>query len=1108
MSQRTLLWTTALIATLGLVTGVPNASLAQTPPPSAQQSAELEEAERLMQQAFELYQQGKYAEAIPLAQRSLAIREKVLGPEHPDVATSLNNLALLYSDRGNYAEAEPLYQRSLTIREKALGPEHPSVATSLNNLAGLYRQMGNYAEAEPLYQRSLAIFEKVLGPEHPFVATSLNNLAALYSAMGNYAEAEPLFQRSLAIREKVLGSEHPDVAQSFNNLAALYDQMGNYAEAEPLYQRSLAIREKVLDPEHPDVAQSLNDLALLYSAMGNYAEAEPLYQRSLAIREKVLGSEHPDVAQSLNNLAQLYSDMGNYAEAEPLYQRSLAIREKVLGSEHPDVAQSLNNLAQLYSDMGNYAEAEPLYQRSLAIREKVLGSEHPDVAQSLNNLAQLYSDMGNYAEAEPLYQRSLAIREKVLGSEHPDVALSLNNLAGLYRQMGNYAEAEPLYQRSLAIREKVLGSEHPDVAQSLNNLANLYWQMGNYAEAEPLYQRSLAILEKALGPEHPNVATNLENLTVLALAQAKIPRAIAFLTHGVNIQEQHLAVNLTLGSESQKQAYMATLSGKTSFTVSLHLQHAPNNPDAARLALTTILRRKGRILEVLSDSLNLLRQNLTPENQALLDQLVATRSQLAALIYNKPATLTSEQYRTEVATLKAQAQQQEADLARRSAEFRTISEPATIEAIQQLIPANAALVELVLYKPFDAKTTKFGDPRYVAYILNAAGEIQWVDLGEATPIDQAVAEFRQALQSQSPNIQTVARSLDEKLMQPIRQKLGNTRTLLISPDSQLNLIPFAALVDENNQYLVENYAITYLGSGRDLLRLQNRTASRSNPVLIANPDYSNPGNPSIQIADRGGFSATNNTQTGNLSRRGNNQRSTDISQLKFGPLPATLKEAEAIAPLLGVQQITGTQATENLIKQVKSPNILHIATHGFFLDVELVAPPTASTRSLIVEPDFNVKPNQTPPENQENPLLRSGLALAGFNVRKSGEEDGVLTAMEATSLNLWGTKLVVLSACETGIGDIANGEGVVGLRRAFVLAGSESQMLSLWKVDDEGTKDLMVSYYQRLLKNEGRSEALRQIQLEMLQSNNYNHPFYWASFIPSGDWTPMGEVSQ
>jgi tetratricopeptide (TPR) repeat protein len=1254
-------WAATLVAMMALLAGVPPVTAQSSPPLSAEQSAELEEAQRLNEQVIQLYNQGPYAAAIPLAERALAIREKVLGKEHPDVATSLNNLAGLYRGMGNYSQAEPLLQRALAIKEKVLGLEHPDVANSLNNLAELYREMGNYSTTEPLLQRALAIKEKVLGLEHPSVATSLNNLAGLYREMGNYSAAEPLYQRSLAIREKVLGLEHPSVANSLNNLANLYHDMGNYSTTEPLYQRALAIREKVLGLEHPDVATSLNNLALLYSDMGNYSTAEPLYQRALAIREKVLGLEHPSVANSLNNLAALYQEMGNYSAAEPLFQRALAIREKVLGLEHPSVATSLNNLAALYSDMGNYSTAEPLYQRALAILEKllglehpsvatslnnlaglyqdmgnystaeplyqralailekllglehpsvatslnnlaglyqdmgnystaeplyqralailekllglehpsvatslnnlallysdmgnysmaeplyqralailekVLGLEHPDVATSLNNLAGLYQDMGNYSTAEPLYQRALAIREKVLGLEHPSVATSLNNLANLYQAMGNYSTTKPLYQRSLAIREKVLGKEHPDVAQSLNNLAALYHDMENYSTAEPLYQRALAIREKVLGQEHPSVATSLNNLAALYRAQGNVDEAMEFLTRSTSIQEKNLALIFTTGSERRKRNYMATISGTTNATASLHLQDAPNNPEAARLALTTVLQRKGRVLDALTDSLQILRQNLNPEDQVLLDELAATRSQLAALLFNGVGDTPPQEYQQQVAALKAKAEAQENRLARRSAEFRTESQPVTLEAVQSLIPADAALVELVLYKPYNAKATKpderWGVPHYAAYVLPDQGAPKWVDLGEAEPINQAVSKFRKALQSQASDIKPVARTLDELLMQPVRQKLGNTRQVLLSPDSQLNLIPFAALVDENNQYLVENYSITYLGSGRDILRLENSSPSRSAPVVVANPDFDNPGNPAVQIASNlktsppapplagegrevlpfpareGGLGGLGQAA---LNRGTNNKRSGDIAQMRFEPLPGTAQEAQVITPLLpGVTLLTKSDATENAIKQVNAPSILHIATHGFFLeDVELVAPPAYGEsntfslgRSLAA---VERRPGTTAtPRNYENPLLRSGIALAGFNPRQSGTEDGVLTALEAAGLNLRGTKLVVLSACETGLGDVANGEGIYGLRRAFATAGAESQLLSVWKVDDYGTKDLMVKYYQRLMNQEGRSEALRQVQLEMLANPQYQHPFFWGAFIPSGDWGAM-----
>ena len=827
-------------------------------------------------------------------------------------------------------------------------------------------------------------------------------------------------------------------------------------------------------------------------------------------------------------------------EAEPLYQSSLAIRQKALGENHPDVALSLNNLAELYRNQGRYDQAEPLLQRSLAIREKALGKNHPDIAQSLNNLAALYYSQGHYNQAEPHLQRSLAIHEKTLGENHPLVASSLNNLAELYRNQGRFDEVEPLLQRSLAIRKKALGENHPNVATSLNNLAELYRNQGRFDEAEPLLQRSLAIHEKALGPNHPSVAISLNNLALFYQSQGDTIQAINFLSRGLEVQEQNLNVLLATGSERQKQDSMKKISNTTDIAVSLHLQNAPNNSEAARLALTTLLRRKGRILDVVTNELQLLRSNITPENQKFLDQLQTVRTELANLIYNKPDNLSQEQYRQQVASLRKEAEQLEAELSRRSAEYRTLSEPVTIETVQQLVPKNTALVELVLYKPFDAKANLWEKPHYAAYILKSSGEPQWVDLGEAEPIHKAaflrfsldLKDKGDAEQQKTEAVKKNARKLDELLMQPIRQKLGDVKHIIISPDAELNLIPFAALVDENNQYLVENYQITYLSTGRDLVRLQNEYPHRQSPVIVANPNYEKPGEPTtVAVSNTRGrnqlsrefeiqelsdelTSSTNsesrlnpmppNPQYWGLSEMGDLDPSSPQSwgargavAINFKPLPGTAEEANVISSLLpNVRVFTESEATENIIKQLEAPEILHIATHGFFLkNLPRITPDDNS--SLLSD---NSRPS-TPV--QENPLLRSGLALAGFNPRESGSEDGVLTALEVANLKLRGTKLVVLSACETGLGKIENGEGVYGLRRAFTLAGAESQVMSLWTVSDEGTKELMIKYYQRLLQNKGRSEALRQTQLEMLNSSEYQHPYYWAAFVPVGDWTAM-----
>ena len=326
----------------------------------------IEEAGRLLAEtASYLQDRGRYAEAEPLFQSSLATYEQQSGPDHPDIAFPLNSLALLYQQQGKSTEAEPLYKRALAICEQQLGPDHPDVAYTLKELAGLYRDQGKYTEAELLYQRSLAIYEQQLGPKHPDVATPLNNLAILYSEQGEYAQAEPLFQRALEIREQQLGPEHPTLAYSLLCLANLYSQQSRSTEAESLYQRSLAIWEQHLGPDHPFVAYSLNGLADLYRDQGKDTQAELLYQRALQIREQRLGTQHPDTAQSLGNLALLYQAQGKYKQAEPLYERALAIYEQQLGLEHPGTQIIRRNYVALLRMMGREAEAVALETKYL-----------------------------------------------------------------------------------------------------------------------------------------------------------------------------------------------------------------------------------------------------------------------------------------------------------------------------------------------------------------------------------------------------------------------------------------------------------------------------------------------------------------------------------------------------------------------------------------------------------------------------------------------------------------------------------------------------------------------------------------------------------------------
>jgi len=363
----------------------------------------------LNKQVEELSKAGKYAEALPLAERAVKVADEQHGPNDPAVAGPLLKLGNVLGRLGRLADMERHERRALAIRETALGPDHPETAEALAALAGTFAQTNRLAEAEPLYKRSLAIYEKALGADHPDVGTLLNNQALLYYSRGRYAEAEPLYKRSLAIREKALGPDHSDVGQSLNNLAELYRSQGRYADAEPLYKRSLAIYEKALGPDHPDVGTSLNNLAELYRSQGRYADAEPLYKRSLAIWEKALGPDHPDVGTSLNNLAMLYQSQGRYADAEPLLKRSLAIAEKALGPDHPHVSLVTGNLGAFLKSEGRLEEAEPLLTRALNAAQKALDAEHPQVVGATIELAELYGLQGRTADARKLFAKAGAV---------------------------------------------------------------------------------------------------------------------------------------------------------------------------------------------------------------------------------------------------------------------------------------------------------------------------------------------------------------------------------------------------------------------------------------------------------------------------------------------------------------------------------------------------------------------------------------------------------------------------------------------------------------------------------------------------------------------------
>lgn len=1075
--------------------------------------ARLVEAQKAFDEGERLEQAGQYAQAAPFLERALELRESVYGEMHPDVAKCIHLRGVVYRRQGDYTRAEQLLQRALAIQESTLGKSHPDVASSLSSLATLYRIQGRFDPAEQLYERAILIQEAALGKNHPHVARSLNSLANLYSIQRNYERSRPLYERAIAIQEAALGKNHVLVAQSINNLANTYSNEGDYGRARPLFEYSLAIQEAALGKNHPDIAPALNSLANLYDALGHYTRAESYYERALTLFEASLGKSHPNVATVLNNLADIYVAQGQYARAEPLYARTLSIWEAALGKSHPDLTLSLNNLAILYSKQGDYARARPLYERSLAITEEAFGKTHADVAISLNNLANLDWSQGNRDEARRLYESVIAIREEALGRKHPLVATSLHNLAITYEHQGNVDAARALYERALAIREEVLGKKHPDVSFSLQHLARLALKEGDYARAGLLYERALAILEEVLVENHPDIVTTLHNLAHLRLVQQRLPEALTLLERAFTLSEQHLRQEAYGFSEARLTRVLSLLRVDEERLYAL-VRAYPGNARIRSLALSAALLRKGRSAEEIAETSRLIYRGLGEADREVFERLRALRAQYASLAFVGSGTAVSADSLQRLKELTEQGDALEADLARRSGPLRALvarhSSEELLGSVAAALPGDGALVEFIAYEdrplvsqPDSPSSRSPAELRYLALVLFADGSTRALDLGPAAPIDQASLRLHAALASSDKSYQSKARAFHARVFQPLMPLLGNARQIFLSPDSQLSLVPFAALHD-GRQFLVDRFDITYVTSGKDLLRRSADVSPARSVVILADPDFDSSQDTS-QLVAAGGLSRTE--RSASLDRFFSAIRSESVDQ-PWQPLPGTRKEADAIQRLLPeARTLMGRDATKDALLSLATPGVLHIATHGFFLEDAKAQMADANAQAATRAPgSFGAVGEGQPLSLSDDPLLRSGLVLAGARSSSARSnayrrQDSLVTALELAGLDLWGTQLVVLSACDTGRGVVKLGQGVYGLRRALVVAGAQTLVTSLWKVNDETTHQLMESYYRNLLAGQGRGAALRAAMKALRQKQP--HPHFWAPFIAIGQDKPL-----
>ena len=1014
----------------------------------AEQAPESAEVETLRADADRLYREGRIDEAIALAERALSIQESALGPDHPGVVDAINNLALLYLTADDYAAAEALFERVLEITTDTLGPQDPAIATTLNNLGMLYWEQGDRERAAQYLEKAISIWERSLGPDHLKVAVALNNTAVLYR------------------------------------------NAGDLERAEPLYEKALAIWEKSGNPSHEQFADVLRNLAVIRQSFGDYEGAESYLKRALALEEKGRGADDSKTAVALSNLALHYYDFRDYASAKPLLERALAILEGARAPDHPDVVSALNNLIAVYIALGDTASAARLCERVLEIRSETLESDPLPFAATLEKLASIYREDGEYARSLPLYERALKIRVKTLGPDALGVVKISEDLGAIHWALGDFASAQPLFERALSIRRKNSDPENPMIAVSINDLASVYLARGNYERAKSLYEEALAIREKALEPEKRRVAHSLRNLGLLHWAKADWEQAETYLARVAEVEERQISLLLPLQSDDWARAFMEDLSNTTNAILSFQGKR-PDRRSTTRLALTTILRRKGRELSIGVGESAALRRRLGDEESAVFDQLLARRNDLGRLV-------TRESNRSRSGSLQESADESRRELdelekvaASGSVALRSWATPVQIEDLQSRIPADAALIELVEYQDLDPTRISAdrvqGAARIAAFVLRSEGDPRWVPLGEAAAINASARAFRKVLvdaKADPTKLRERARDLYDRLAAPLEPHLKGIHSVWVAPDHEMVLVPFGALIDPDGRYWVERYEIAYLTSGRDLMLPNSAPSSSGSPLVVAAPDY-NAERPAKRKANRDALA----------------RLSPEIAALRFPPIvSAQSGGALDVGRLLGVTPLTGAQATDAAIRTAHAPRVLHIAVDGFFL------PDQVGESTLRWESILKIRSRVQPPVT-ENPLLRTGLALAGANRRASDADGGLLTALEIAELDLWGTQLVAIAARGIESEQAAIDQAVYALRRSLVIAGAESQFVNLWTTDRRAATKLTTAYYERLLAGEGRSEALRSVQLEMLRSEGRSHPFYWASFISIGARGPIAWAS-
>lgn len=833
---------------------------------------------------------------------------------------------------------------------------------------------------------------------------------------------------------------------------------------------------------------------------GRYAQAAEQGRNSLQICEKILGTGHFYTQRARSTLAESYFEMGDHAACLRLEVRAVQTRREILGDWHPDLAMSLNSLGSLYKSQGDHAKAESLFLQALEICRQTLAEDDTDLAAVANNLACFYDEQGYGAKGEVLLKEAMDINRRAFGENHPAYATNLCNLGYNFLGQGKLAKAEPLLKQALEIRRRSLGAKHPRYAESVYALGTLYVQQNDAPKAEPLLKEALEIREATLGPNHPTLAPVLNELAILY--RNKNPDiAEPWSRRAVEIMRRLLEESAHVQSERQQLAHRDV----ADYYLQTHLSVTARLPQAAASTYDLLLSWKGAVTA---------RQRLTrvarselagdADAKKLFDELDSLSRQISAWTSASPDRLPKGlDLPRKLAELGAQREQTESKLASRTEAFRRIKQGQKLTAadLQKQLPEGAVLIDYVGYQN-----------QLAAFVLTK-DKLERFELGEVAPVAEAANRFRLAIKRAAPSAgkDDPARFLREKLLDPLQTYLAKANLLLIAPDGPLHSLPFAALPGkQNGKYLLEEVPVAVIPVPQLLPELlAQRGARQAEPSMMALGDVDFDGNP-VQVADAKGQADWKRARAG--------------EPMKWERLPGTKGEVLAIEaafrkafPKGKLTLLRDGAPTETAVRKLAPEHeFLHFATHGFFAPKEVKS---ALQRNISAQARLLGAERMV---SGHHPGLLSGIVLAGAN-RPKDEDDGVLTALEVSELDLTKVELAVLSACETGLGESAGGEGVLGLQRAFQIAGARTVLTTLWSIPDEPTRVLMERFYaNRLAKKMPALEALREAQQWMLNEGRSHADvqrgiqrlektpqpvaggrlpaYYWAAFVLSGDW--------